>query len=493
MLCQIAEYSGFLCFVCRQQTELSKKGQEKRKVRLYVGGERCQARLFFLRGVPQYAVAQAFFAKNVESFGCLGEGLPNEETKERRTLHRLVGYGWTILVLCMAWPSWASDVQVQLLDIGAGEATLIRAGGQDVLINAGAESSASRLVKLLKAQGVQRLSLLVIVQHDSLRAGGCKAILEAFSVERFLGPRGGRRGDGYKALLRKLRKRRISTKPARKGEIFSVGSAQLRVLDSGTKGRSLILRIEQGVFSVLFLGALREDGVRGLLRKRAALRSGIVKLAEFGREASNPENLLRAVGAKMAVASTSQQGAFTLAEEVSARLRGMRTKIASVAREGHLWLRSDGRSVWISTAKRHTQGYVLLERWQEQAPVIASDQSETSGATGTNIRLDELPSDDDAGRAIASSRNQGPEKPAPAPQAMQEDGSWYRTPALGKDVINPPPFPATKGYIGHKKSRFFHRADCRSRLFIPEAQRAAFASREQALRKGRVPAGDCHP
>jgi hypothetical protein len=265
------------------------------------------------------------------------------------------------------------------------------------------------------------------------------------------------------------------------------------VLDSGTKGRSLILRIEQGAFSMLFLGALREDGVRGLLRKRASLRSEIVKLAEFGRDASNPEALLRAVGAKMAVASTAQQGAFTLAEEVTARLRAMSAKIASVAREGHLWLRSDGRSVWISTAKRHTQGYVLLARWQEQASVGVAGNTDNAGGTGTTIRIDELPSDDDAGRAFASSRNQGPEKPAPAPQAMQEDGSWYRAPALGKEVINPPAFPASKGFIGHRKSRFFHRADCRSRLFIPKTQRESFSSRQQALRKGRVPAGDCHP
>lgn len=391
----------------------------------------------------------------------------------------------------MAWSGavWAADVQVQLLDVGAGEATLIRAGGQDILVNGGSQSSATRLVKLLKAQGVRRLAMWVVMHHDSLRSGAAETIMRSFPIQRFLGPRGGRKEARYKALLRHFRKKRVSTKPARKGQVFSFGEAKLRVLDSGSKGHSLVTHLEHGALRVLFLGAMESKAMRSLMRKRKWLRSQIVKLSSFGSDEANPEALLRASGAKFAVVAAPRQGAFTPAEEVSSRLHQMGAKIASVGREGHIWLRSDGQSIWISTAKRHDKGYVPLSAWTEKADAMAS----TQGAGSGGVRLEDLPSDDDAGSAFASSRSQGPETPAPSPQAMQEDGSWYRTRPLGKEVINRAPFSSKGGYVGHRRSRHFHRAGCRSLLYIPKNKRVRFQTRKQALRARRVPAGDCLP
>jgi competence protein ComEC len=406
-------------------------------------------------------------------------------------------FSFSFFLMTRGWAS-SPDLQVQLLDVGVGEAVLVRWQGENLLIDAGSAESSARLIKLLKAQGVSKLALFILTDNDPLRIGGAKAVLQAFSIQRFWGFSRGRKAA--KSPLREA----VEAKGAemlklRKGRVLRLGSSlALRVLETGSRGASLAFRLEYKGFRMLFANSLNTDDEARLLKKPKLLQSDVLKIGRFGQSDASSEGFLQAVAARLAVVSTPRKEQPTPDITVRQRLEKRSTPIASVSQEGHIWLRSDGASLWISSAQQHSEGYVLLSKWRSAAPQAGSGQiaspdiSDPIGAS-PSVKADELPSDDDAGAVLAGMKRKGEEKPAPTPQVLEEQGKWYAGTPQGREVINRSTLSSKEGYIAHKASKFFHHAACRSVLFIPKTSRITFKTRKQAIQSGRKPSGICSP
>lgn len=73
-------------------------------------------------------------------------------------------------------------LQIHFVDVGYGDATLIRSDGQVVLIDTGTAESASKLVAYLHAQGVEKIDLLILSTPDLRFSGGASSVLRSFTV-----------------------------------------------------------------------------------------------------------------------------------------------------------------------------------------------------------------------------------------------------------------------------------------------------------------------
>lgn len=176
-------------------------------------------------------------------------------------------------------------LEIRFLDVGQGDAVLVRHAGRAVLIDAG---PADRVAERLRALGVDTLNLLVASHNHSDHIGGADAVLEAFPVRAYL-------DNGHPATT--AIQERVLGLVEKKGVIYleatarsiTLGDARLRVVppppDPGgdeQNNRSVVLVLERGRFRALFSGDSEEEEIRALLASADLPDVDVLKAAHHG-------------------------------------------------------------------------------------------------------------------------------------------------------------------------------------------------------------------
>src|SRR5438552_24221 len=91
--------------------------------------------------------------------------------------------GAFVALLLWALPVRAADLELRFLDVGQGDAALVRNEGRSVLIDTGPDDA---IAVKLERLGVASLDLLAISHNHFDHMGGADAILTALIVRRYL-------------------------------------------------------------------------------------------------------------------------------------------------------------------------------------------------------------------------------------------------------------------------------------------------------------------
>lgn len=75
-------------------------------------------------------------------------------------------------------------MEIAFLDVGFGDATLIRMGDKTILFDAGPDTDASHIKDYLRAHGVVSLDLLILSSSDKLFSSGALDIMRSVPVEK---------------------------------------------------------------------------------------------------------------------------------------------------------------------------------------------------------------------------------------------------------------------------------------------------------------------
>jgi competence protein ComEC len=188
----------------------------------------------------------------------------------------------------------APAVELRLLDVGQGDAVLIRSWEESgesafvervALIDAG---PANRIVGRLRALGVQHIDLLVASHNHADHIGGMDAILDSLPVRFYL-------DNGHPAttriqqrVLERVEERGVTyLEPTRR--TLSLGTARLRVIPPppGVPGdeqnnRSLTLILEQGSFRAIFPGDAETQLLNALLATEELPTVDVLKASHHG-------------------------------------------------------------------------------------------------------------------------------------------------------------------------------------------------------------------
>ena len=215
--------------------------------------------------------------------------------------------GFMLLWTC---PAWGAEMTLHALDVGQGDALLLRLPeGQTVLVDAGPREAGPRVVTYLRDQGVERIDLLVATHPHEDHIGGMKDVLEAFEVGKVwdsgfvLGSR------TQKGFLREIRDRKIRFGKPKGGFSEELGGALVEVLGplevlrdtpSDTNNNGLILRVSYGDVSFLLMGDAQKEQRRSV---GPLPRSTFLKVAHHGAANGTDKALLRQVRPQGAVIS----------------------------------------------------------------------------------------------------------------------------------------------------------------------------------------------
>jgi competence protein ComEC len=236
-----------------------------------------------------------------------------------------------LALLLLAPPLPGQQLELRFLDVGQGDAVLVREGGKTALIDAGGSGD---VVSRLRALGVDTIDLAVASHNHADHIGGMAAILSQFVVRYYL--------DNGVLHTTATYQRTIEAVAASGAQYLrptarkiTLGGAQLRVIPpppGGSEGdqnnSSVGILVQFGEFRALLTGDSEVPELEYWLRYDSIPRVQVVKVAHHGSwngtsrgwaEQTHPAAAVFSVGAGNAYGHPSPQ-AVALWEAVGAWL-----------------------------------------------------------------------------------------------------------------------------------------------------------------------------
>lgn len=254
------------------------------------------------------------------------------------------------------------NLHVSFLDVGEGDAILIRIGNQQVLIDGGPSPQALNLALGGKMPFWDRTIDLVVLTHlHSDHLAGLVEILQRFNVNQVLYADTDYDSPVYDEWQKLIADKK--TAPAQACQQIDLGDgARLEVLhpqaapltgtESDIDNNSVVLRLSQGAVSFLFAADIMSDAERELVLQRANLVSTVLKVPHHGSATSTTSEFLTVVNPQIAVISAGTDNKFGHPDdEVVRRLESKvgEQNICRTDRQGTVEFITDGVRLWVKT------------------------------------------------------------------------------------------------------------------------------------------------
>lgn len=248
-------------------------------------------------------------------------------------------------------------LEVHFIDVGQGDATLIRCGEEAMLIDGGTEYSGTRVQLYLKKLGITRLKYVVGTHPDADHIGGLATVLYNFETETVLMTDREAKTKVYDNLMGTMRDRGYTKTLPMPGTVYELGEGRFTVLGpleeaKDSNNESIALRFEFGETSFLFCGDAEREEEETLIHSMRTLRSTVYKVSHHGSNSSSSSAFLLGVRPRYAVISCGADNDYGHPHaEAIERLQKMDATIFRTDEAGTIWAVSDGREITWSTEK----------------------------------------------------------------------------------------------------------------------------------------------
>lgn len=203
-------------------------------------------------------------------------------------------------------------VEYHFIDVGQGDATLIRTPEGDILIDAGENSAEDDLKAYLDLQGVDVLYYAIFTHPDSDHIGGADMVLAEYEVLNVIKPELEKTTQVYKRMMEGIEAEGCKVYNALPGETYSLGEFDMFVfgpdpnnkeLDSNNS--SIVIKATWGNTTAMLTGDAEKPAEESILRtfSAAELGSMLLKMGHHGSKTSSTDAWLAAVNPKIAIIS----------------------------------------------------------------------------------------------------------------------------------------------------------------------------------------------
>lgn len=213
---------------------------------------------------------------------------------------------------------------LHVLDIGQGDAILLRSGDVDVLVDGGPDATVLQRLSEIRPARDRKLDVLVLTHPQRDHLAGLLTVLEREDVGLVLLPELNNASDLFRSFVAEIQKRRVPVRFARAGQQLEARSFTLTVLAPDARLRemarknlnngSVVLRADVregggigGRFSALLTGDIERVAELHLAQHWAHLLDvDVLKVAHHGSRTSTSERFLRAAKPQLALVSAGK-------------------------------------------------------------------------------------------------------------------------------------------------------------------------------------------
>jgi len=299
-----------------------------------------------------------------------------------RSAHRAVAVGAslvavTALVWRVALAAPPDLLTVTFLDVGQGDAIIIRApGGHAMLVDVGPlvlpdlktgrpgyDAGAEVIVPFLRRAGVRHLDYVVLTHSDQDHAGGGASVLAAVPVGVVLKSDDHATESGYLAALKTAAQKQIPTVAPAAGQRFPLGSEALvdvinpptpRFAGSRSDDNSncIALKVRYRQVSVLLTCDVEAVVEEQWLAQGVDVKADLLKVSHHGSGHSSTEPFLQAVHPAVAVLSVGNGNSYGHPHAGTLyRLQAVGAEVWRTDRHGTVTASTDGSQFTLSAMK----------------------------------------------------------------------------------------------------------------------------------------------
>ena len=272
-----------------------------------------------------------------------------------------------VILAAAAWINRPDDrVHVYFLDVGQGDATLIKQGNIDILIDGGPSPQAidTELGKRLPFWD-RNIELVVMTHPHADHLAGLVEVLSRYQVGEVLYPALATSDEGeydkplFDEWLRLISEKKVKSVLAQVYQKLSVGdividvlnppASPLRGTESDIDNNSVVLQVRAGDISFLITGDLMQEGEWEMAYNRLIPQSTVLKVAHHGSDTSTTDEFLNVLMPRVAVISVGENDFGHPTQEVLDRLAGRlgADNIYRTDEDGTIEFITDGRRLWV--------------------------------------------------------------------------------------------------------------------------------------------------
>lgn len=283
------------------------------------------------------------------------------------------------------------EMEVHFIDVGQGDATLVKCGGQALLIDTGEADKGTAVQNYLKKQGVERLDYLILTHPDADHIGAAPVILTKFEVGQVFMSNFEKDNSTYRKLIQALDDKQQKPLIPEVGSTVTLGSSICTFLApleeyNDPNNSSVAILLQNGDNRFLFTGDAQEEAETDILSSGQDIHADVYKAGHHGSRTSSGEAFLDAVEPASVVISCGEDNSYGhphAATMNQLRVRGI--QVYRTDEQGSIIALSDGSVITWNTAPS--------ESWKAGEPVGASpavgaaavtDQGQKDGGTGTS-------------------------------------------------------------------------------------------------------------
>lgn len=254
-------------------------------------------------------------------------------------------------------------LEVHFIDVGQGDATLIRQGEHAMLIDAGDNSKGTAVQAYLQSQDITTLDYVIGTHPDSDHIGGLDVILYKFEWNMIMMPELEKDSRTYEDVIQVIKEKNGQITVPKIGESYSLGEAEFTIVcpqesDYGDNSNdySIGLRLTFGENHFLFTGDAEEVSEQDMLESGMELSADVFKAAHHGSDTANTEAFLNVVNPKAVVISCGEGNSYGHPRAaVINELREIGVDVYRTDEQGTIVAYSDGKNITWNTGKSESQ------------------------------------------------------------------------------------------------------------------------------------------
>lgn len=251
----------------------------------------------------------------------------------------------------------AGELEVHFIDVGQGDAILLRCDGEAALVDAGTPDCRESLLEYLQNQRLEEPKYIFASHPHADHIGSMAAVIDAFGCQTFIMPDMVSYTRAFENMLDSVERCGAETQLGKAGDTFELGQAQLELLwpaqgyeAEDANNISLVIRVTYGPYSFLLTGDAESSVEKEFVSNLPA--TTVLKAGHHGSKTSSSQALLEAARPEYCVISVGAGNSYGHpSPETLEKLEQLGCQIYRTDLQGDIVFRIEEGQLYVDTAR----------------------------------------------------------------------------------------------------------------------------------------------
>lgn len=211
------------------------------------------------------------------------------------------------------------NLQFHFIDVGQGDSSLIiTPKGKTILIDAGDEAHAKKVVSYVREQGIEKLDLVIATHPDADHIGGMDKVIKNFDIDVFAMPDVSAKTNQYKQIQRELKAKKMKATRLYQGDEVQIDDDIDFEILSPVKGKkyddtneySIVAKIVYKDTSFILMGDATMENEVDIINNVPDIDIDVLKLGHHGSSTSSSDYFITKTSPNIAIISCGKNNKY---------------------------------------------------------------------------------------------------------------------------------------------------------------------------------------